>query len=329
MTEKVTETIMVEDFAPAKEKMRKDVLRGLSDDPKRLPSQYLYDERGAKLFEKICETDEYYLTRTEIAILESNIDSIRKRIGPAALVIEPGSGSGVKTRLLLENLDEPAGYVPIDVSKRQLLEFSEDVRRQFPQLEVTPVCADFTQDYEIPECDLPARKRVAFFPGSTIGNFTPDTAIDVLRHLAQLAGDDGGVLVGVDLKKDPAVIEAAYDDAQGVSRNFALNYLVRLNRELGADFQLADFDYEAPYEETHGRIEMALVSRRRQTARIDGVKVAFDPAERIGTEFSYKYDPAGFADLADKAGLRVAQVWTDPDELFSVQYLSTDGRNES
>jgi dimethylhistidine N-methyltransferase len=322
MTEKKANTIALNDCEPPTETMRDDVLRGLAQIPKSLPSQYLYDERGARLFERICETEEYYLTRTEIAILREKMDAIVDRIGRGALVIEPGSGSGVKTQLLLENLEKPAGYVPIDVAKQQLAEFAAQMNERFPDLNVMPVCADFTNGYELPPCGNAASKRVAYFPGSTIGNFTPTVAVEVLRHMAELCDDDGGVLIGVDLKKDRAIIEPAYDDAAGVSRDFALNYLVRLNRELDADFKLEQFGYEAPYNESRGRIEMALVSRCRQVAHVDGVGVMFQADERVRTEYSYKYDPEQFARLAEQARLSVSDVWTDPDRLFSVQYLN-------
>jgi dimethylhistidine N-methyltransferase len=290
--------------------------------PKVLPSQYLYDERGAQLFERICEADEYYLTRTEIAILRRHIDAIVERVGPGALVIEPGSGSGIKTELLLENLQDPVGYVPIDVAKQQLAEFAAQMDERFPALDISPVCADFTSEYELPPCGGAVRTRVAYFPGSTIGNFTPPRAVDVLRHLAELCEDDGGVLIGVDLKKDRAILEPAYDDVAGVSRDFALNYLVRLNLELDADFKLEQFGYEAPYNADRGRIEMALVSRCRQVAHIDGVDVSFDEGERVRTEYSYKYSPDEFAALAANAGLKVTDIWTDRERLFSVQYLT-------
>ena len=322
MSDCAVNQIAVHDYGPVTQTMRDDVLRGLSQEPKVLPSQYLYDERGARLFEAICETDEYYLTRTEIAILRRYMNAIVDRVGPGALVIEPGSGSGLKTRLLLENLDGPAGYVPIDVAKKQLIEFAAQVDQTFPELDVMPVCADFTNDYTLPPCDARVRKRLMYFPGSTIGNFTPPAAVEVLRRMAGLCERDGGVLVGVDLKKDRAVLEPAYDDAQGVSREFALNYLVRLNRELRADFELNQFDYEAPYNEAHGRIEMALVSRARQVAHLDGIAVSFRADERVRTEYSYKYSPEEFAILAKKAGLTVVDFWADSGRLFSVQYLS-------
>ncbi len=321
MNHRRTKKATVYDFQPTTETMRDDVLSGLARDPKILPSQYLYDERGARLFERICETEEYYPTRTEIAILRQNMDAIVNRIGPRALVVEPGSGSGLKTQLLLDSLKDPAGYVPIDVAKQQLTDFAEQMDRRFPDLNVLPVCADFTNAYELPSCGSEVRKRVAYFPGSTIGNFTPEIAVEMLRHMGELCGEDGGVLIGVDLKKDPRIIEPAYDDAAGVSREFALNYLVRLNRELDADFILEQFGYEAPYNEACDRIEMALVSQCRQVAHIEGVSVTFDTNECIRTEYSYKYSPAEFAALAAQAGLTLIDVWTDPDRLFSVQYL--------
>ncbi len=321
MIRKTIETITIHDQEPATRTMRDEVLRGLSQSPKMLPSQYLYDGRGARLFERICETEEYYLTRTEVAIMRRNMEDIAERIGPGALVIEPGSGSGTKTQLLLENLDEPAGYVPIDVAKQQLIEFATEMDERFPDLDVLPVCADFTGDYEVPDCNNEVRRRVAYFPGSTIGNFTRKNALSVLRHMSELCEQGGSVLIGVDLKKDRDRLEAAYDDAAGVSREFALNYLHRLNRELDADFVVSAFGYEAPYNEADGRIEMALVSQRDQTARIDGREVGFESDERIGTEFSYKYSPDEFAALADRAGLTVDDVWMDSEKLFSVQHL--------
>ncbi|MGD2110575.1 MAG: L-histidine N(alpha)-methyltransferase [Phycisphaerae bacterium] len=310
------------DYTPAIETMRDDVLRGLAQNPKVLPSQYLYDERGARLFERICDTEEYYLTRTEIAILRNNMDAITRRIGPGALVIEPGSGSGIKTRLLLEGLHNPVAYVPIDVAKEQLVAFAARIERDFPNLEVLPVCADFTTDYQLPACRSPIQTSLTYFPGSTIGNFTPTAAIEVLRHTAELCGIHGAVLIGVDLEKDPAILEPAYDDAAGVSHAFALNYLERMNRELDADFKIDRFGYEAPYNQSKGRIEMALVSLKRQVVRISGVPVTFEENERVSTEYSYKYSLEGFADIARSAGLQVAEVWTDPKRLFSVQYLA-------
>jgi dimethylhistidine N-methyltransferase len=314
------EHVTVHDFEPDVATMREDVLHGLRREPKRLPSQYLYDERGARLFQRICETSEYYLTRTEASILETNIDAVAARIGPGALIIEPGSGNGLKTRLLLNGLKDPAGYVPIDLSRKQLGRFAKEIEDEFPDLEVLPVCADFTGDYELPAATAEVRSRVTYFPGSTIGNFAPREAVAVLRRLATLGRS---MLIGIDLDKDRSILEPAYDDAEGHSREFALNLLVRLNRELGADFAVEQFGYEAPYNEDAGRIEMSLVSDRKQAVHIDRHRVEFQRGERMLTEYSYKFDLDGFAELAGRAGLLVAETWTDPDHLFGVLYLTS------
>lgn len=275
----------------------------------------------AQLFERIRETKEYYLIRTELGILRRHMNAIAPCVGPGALVIEPGSGSGIKTRMLLDGLKEPAGYVPIDVSKPQLTRFAAQIAREYPDLDVRPMCADFTSELELPACDADERTRTCYFPGSTIGNFIPSRAVDVLRRMAGLCADGGGVVIGVDLKKCRRMLESAYDDSEGISREFALNYLVRLNRELGADFRVDQFDYEAPYNDTLGRIEMALVSLRDQEVRFNGTRVRFRANERVRTEYSYKYTLAEFEALAGEAGLSVKDAWTDPDELFSIQYL--------
>lgn len=315
----------VRDLGPDRERMRDDVLRGLAQDPKAFPSQYLYDERGARLFERICETEEYYLTRTEIGILERNLDEISERIGPRALVVEPGSGSGVKTRMLLEALDEPAAWVPIDLSRDQLVVVGMEMERDFPELEVLPVCADFTGEPDIPTCRAEVEARVTWFPGSTIGNFTPEQAVGVLHQLARSGGEEGDVLIGVDLRKRREILEPAYDDAQGYSSEFARNILVRLNRELEADFDLEQYGYEAPWNEEAGRIEMALVSHRRQDVRIDRSRVELARDERVRTEYSYKYGLDEFEILARRAGLERVETWTDPDRLFSLQLLRPVG----
>lgn len=312
----------VHDLAPETARMREDVLAGLRRTPKRFPSQYLYDDRGARLFERICELDEYYVTRTEHAIMAEYADDVRRRIGPRATLIEPGSGAGDKALALLSRIHKPAAYVPIDVACEQLAEIAADVDKAFPDVEVVPVCADFTENHDLPLRRVSGDRRIVFFPGSTIGNFEPRAAHDLLRQLAELAGADGGVLIGVDLKKDARILEPAYDDACGVSAEFAMNILVRFNRELNADFKLEQFGYEAPYNESQGRIEMALVSKCRQVAHFDGVGVTFERDERVGTEYSYKYTLDEFAALAERAGLEVTDIWTDPDQLFSVQYLA-------
>jgi len=313
--------ITVGDFAPPTEQMHADVIAGLGKRPRELPTRYLYDERGSQLFEKICESDEYYLTRTELEIMSRHAGEMAAVIGPRALLIEPGSGSGRKTQILLEHLDRPAGYVPLDISADHLERSAAKINEQFPQLSIMPVCADFFGDFEFPDFPSGAARRVVYFPGSTIGNMLPPNAVKLLARMAGWCGAEAGLLIGVDLKKDRAVLEAAYDDAGGVSAEFALNYLVRLNRELHANFRLDKFDYAAPCNEAAGRIEMYLVSRCDQTVCIGDARFHFTAGERIRTEWSYKYTLDEFAALAAQAGLAVEKVWTDPHTMFSVQYL--------
>lgn len=310
------------DHAPDEAQMRREVLDGLSQSPRRLPSKYLYDARGAELFEQICDVAEYYLTRTETAILKTHGGEMADRIGPRAQIIEPGSGSGEKARLLLECLDEPAGYVPIDISRQQLETVAAALNRAFPALEVQPICADFTAELHIPTPGTPPNRRVVFFPGSTIGNVTPDSSVELLAKMSKVAGPGGAVLVGVDLKKDRRILERAYDDEAGVSAAFALNYLDRLNRELGADFKRDQFAYSAYYNGEVGRIEMSIVSKCDQTVRIGQQHLEFHAGERVLTEYSYKFSTEEFAALAGRAGLSVQRVWTDAGKLFSVQLLT-------
>lgn len=310
----------VHDLAPETAQMRTEVLAGLQQEPKRFPSHYLYDDRGARLFEQICEVEEYYVTRTEKAVMRQHAADISRHIGARAVLIEPGSGAGEKAQALLAELDEPAAYVPIDVAGEQLAEVAADIDRSYPEVDVVPVCADFTAKHELPLDQVDGERRVVYFPGSTIGNFEPAEARELLRRMAELAGPDGGVLIGVDLKKDPAILEPAYDDAAGVSAAFGQNILVRLNRELGADFDLEQFEYRARYDEARGRIEMALVSQSDQDVTIGETTIRFEAGERAVTEYSYKYTLAEFAQLAAEAGLTVVKAWTDPKQLFSVQY---------
>jgi dimethylhistidine N-methyltransferase len=311
----------VHDLAPAA-RFRADVLAGLRRTHKRLPCKYFYDDVGSQLFDRICELPEYYPTRTELAILHADAPAMACRLGPDCLIIEYGSGSSTKTRLLLDALDRPAGYLPVDISREHLERSAAALAAEFLGLAVLPVCADFTRHIELPPGVPAASKRVVYFPGSTIGNFAPPAARRLLAGMARLVGRDGGVLVGVDLKKDPKVIEAAYDDAAGVTAAFNRNLLARINRELGGDFRLDEFLHHALYNPTRGRIEMHLISRRRHTVRIGGECIAFDEGEAILTECSYKYTVRGFQALAASAGLRARQVWTDKRRWFSVQYLT-------
>jgi dimethylhistidine N-methyltransferase len=237
--------------------------------------------------------------------------------------VEFGSGSGTKTRLLLEHLDDPIGYVPIDISRAQLIATARTLDRQFPRLEVLPVCADYTRALELPETARPARRTVVFFPGSTIGNFEPADAARFLKRVATLVGENGAILIGVDRRKDPCRLELAYNDPEGVTAEFNLNLLSRINRELDADFDLARFAHSAIYNETAGRIEMRLISLEAQTVRIPDGRGSFrsfrlDAGEVIVTEHSYKYDVGGFSDLAGTAGLAISHQWTDPEHLFSL-----------
>jgi dimethylhistidine N-methyltransferase len=311
----------IDDRSPETAHMADEILAGLSASPKYFPSHYLYDERGLALFNEICETPEYYITRTEIAILDTAGEEIAQTIGAHAVVIAPGSGAGIKPRMLLDALHEPAAYVPIDISCEHLQESANEINRDFPTLRVAPICADFTNGLELPELDLPAERHVVYFPGSTIGNFNPGVRRDMLRMMRGLCTGDGGILIGVDLKKDVGTLEAAYDDAGGVSARFALNILTRLNRELEADCDLEQFTYGATYDAERGRIQMAIESLTDQTVHITGQPVEFAAGEKIRTEWSYKFSLEEFAALAEETGLRVQRVWTDPKNLFSIQYL--------
>lgn len=313
--------VPLHDFEPTAGEFRAAVLHGLSRTPKTLPCKFFYDKAGARLFEEICELEEYYPTRTELGILRARREEIRACLGPAALLVEPGSGSGEKTRELLDALDAPAAYVPIDISRRQLLRFAERLAADYPDLEVLPVCADYVRDdLQLPApARRPARRTVLFFPGSTVGNFTPVEAETFLRRWAARCD---GLLIGVDLQKDARRLEAAYNDARGVTAAFNLNLLSRINRELDGGFNLDAFTHRAVYDADAGRIEMRLVSRRTQTASVgDDARFAFAEGEFIVTEFSHKYTLARFAELAARAGWKTGRVWTDAEGLFSVSYL--------
>jgi L-histidine Nalpha-methyltransferase len=310
------------DLSPVVAQFRADVLRGLRRRSKRLPSKYFYDEAGSQLFDRICDLPEYYPTRTELTILRAEAPAIADRLGPNCLVIEYGSGSATKTRLLLDALDRPAGYVPVEIAREHLKRSAVAIAAEFPQLAVFPVYADFTRPFKLPSPAMSSSRRAVYFPGSTIGNFGPAAARRLLAGMAELVGQGGAVLIGVDLKKDPRVLEAAYDDAAGVTAAFNRNLLVRINRELDGGFQPDSFAHHALYNPTYGRIEMHLVSRRRQTVRLGDARIEFEEGESILTECSYKYTVRGFQALAAAAGLRARQVWTDDRRWFSVQFLT-------
>ncbi len=312
----------VSDFSPDAAVMLAEVLRGLSLPRKNIPSLYFYDQRGSELFDAITELPEYYPTRTEISILEKHGAEMAAALGPGVRLIELGSGSAVKTELLLANLDATAAYVPVEISREHLLAAAARIAADFPDLEVLPVTADFTEPFELPDPTRSrVRRNVAFFPGSTIGNFPRGMAADLLEATRREVGPGGAMLVGVDLEKDRDTLERAYNDAAGVTAEFNLNLLVRLNRELGADFEVTGFRHEAVWDEAAGRIEMRLVSLREQQVNIAGNQFAFAPGEVLVTEYSHKYSLAGFKALAEGAGFEVERVWMDPDQLFSVQLL--------
>lgn len=301
---------------------RAEILEGLRKTPKRVSPKFFYDERGSRLFDAICEQPEYYPTRTELAIMEDHVDAMADLIGPRAMLIEYGSGSSLKTRLLLEHLTTPAAYVPVDISGDYLQSVAETLASDFPDIEVLPVCADFTRAITFPAPRLSASRNVVYFPGSTIGNFARSEARELLRVMRAEAGDEGAVLIGVDLAKPREVLEPAYNDAAGVTADFNLNLLRRLNREHDADFDLDAFRHEAVYDADESRIEMRLVSVRPQSVSVAGERFRFEADEYVVTEHSHKYSPDQFAELAGDAGLDVQRVWTDPEELFSVQYLT-------
>jgi dimethylhistidine N-methyltransferase len=304
---------------------REDVLAGLALPRKELPCKYFYDARGSMLFDAICELPEYYLTRTELAIMRRHAGEMAEALGPGCLLIEYGSGSGVKTPLLLQRLRGPTGYVPVDISREHLLVSAAKLAERFESLQICPAWADFTAPFVLPATSKPAQRRAVYFPGSTIGNFGPEQAIGLMAGIAALCGPGGALLVGVDLRKSAEVLEPAYNDAAAVTAAFNLNLLARINRELGADFALTEFSHRAPFNDLQSRIEMHLVSSQRQTVHLGGSSIRFRTGESILTECSYKYSRGAFQALAAAAGLEVRQVWTDPAELFSVQYLEVKG----
>jgi dimethylhistidine N-methyltransferase len=297
-----------------------EVLEGLSGPQKSLPCKLFYDAAGSALFDAICETPEYYPTRAELGILKGHAGEIGRRLGPGCQVVEYGTGSGLKTRWLLWGLPRPAAYVPVDIAAEHLSRAAADLAARFPDVPVTPVVADFTGPFAVPDLEPPLVRRAAFFPGSTVGNFAPAEAVRLLARMARLVGRGGALVIGVDLVKDAATLHAAYNDAAGMTAAFNKNLLTRLNRDLGADFELSEFDHRAVWNAELGRIEMYLVSRRSQAVRVGGRAVRFAAGEAIHTENSHKYTPDGFATVAARAGWRVEQVWTDPARLFSVQF---------
>lgn len=314
--------ITFHDLLPAQQSMLADVIAGLSQARKRIPPKYFYDSRGCELFEAICGLPEYYPTRTELAIMRRHAGAMAGRLGPACALIEIGCGNSEKTRLLLDAL-RPQVFVPVDIAREQLESSCNALARLLPGMPIIALRADFAQPVAVPLGELAqARRRVLYFPGSTIGNFTRPEALEFLARWAPLLGAGGGALIGVDLKKDDALLNAAYNDAQGVTAEFNLNVLRHINQALGADFDLAAFRHRAFYDGGHGRIEMHLVSLRPQRVTIHRHAFEFGAGETIHTENSCKYAIAEFQDLGRAAGFEPVECWTDERSLFAVHYLT-------
>lgn len=298
-----------------------DVLEGLKKEPKELSPVWFYDELGSFLFDNICELPEYYITRTELQIMHGHASEMAQHIGPEAALIEFGSGTSLKTRLLLDQLENPIAYVPVDISREHLFTAAGAMAKDYLNLHIVPVCADFTQNFELPHFIQSAQRRVIYFPGSTLGNFEYTQAHALLVRMRKLAGNNGAMLIGIDLRKDPRMLERAYDDAAGVTAEFNINALRHVNRELGADFDLDAFDHRAVWVENESRIEMHLVSKRDQVVHLGDEKVRISRGEHLRTEYCHKYTLDSFNELAATAGLAVKRVWLDPNQQFSVQLL--------
>ncbi len=314
-----------DDLAPDREDFRADVLRGLGEAPKNIPSKYFYDEPGSDLFQKICGLPEYYPTRTETALLRDLAPDLGALAGPGCFLIEYGTGSSEKMRIVLDALDAPTAYAAVDISREHLLEVTTALAKDLPGLAVHAVCADFSQPFEVPDAGAGGTgRRLAFFPGSSLGNFTPGDAVAFLATAAAVIGAGGAMLIGIDLKKDEEILNAAYNDSQGVTAAFNLNLLARVNRELGGTFDLGAFRHHAFYNAGAGRIEMHLVSTHAQAAEVAGRTFAFAEGETIHTENSHKYGLDEFRELARRAGFTPVKAWTDARDLFSVHYLAVE-----
>jgi len=299
-----------------------EIIDGLSADRKQISPKYFYDERGSQLFDDITQLPEYYLTNTELGIMRDNIAEITASVGKQASLIEFGSGSSLKTRILLEHLSELAAYVPVDISSEHLHASAQQIRDQFPHVDVLPVVADFTRTFSLPKPMVMPVRNIIYFPGSTIGNFEHDMAMELLRVMYQEAGAGGALLIGVDLQKDPNIIENAYNDSAGITAEFNLNMLQHLNRDYGANFDINEFAHSANYDENEGRVVIELISQTDQTFEVGDTAFDIADGEAILTEYSHKYTLEGFAAMGNAAGFTVDNVWTDAEQLFSVQFLT-------
>lgn len=314
------DNVIFEDQKPAVRDSRAELLAGLQREQKQINPKYFYDTRGSELFQQITQLREYYPTRTERAILKDNAEEIARCCGRDCVLIEPGSGDSEKVRLLLDEL-RPVAYMPLDISSGFLYESALQLGREFPWLKVFSICADFSEPWQ-ERTEIPPGRRVVFYPGSTIGNMEPDRAREFLSDLRRLIGADGGVLIGVDLQKSGEILDAAYNDARGVTAEFNLNILESVNAITGADFSRRNFSHHAFYNEELKRIEMHLVSKESQTVHIDGRVIEIQAGESLHTENSYKYSLESFSSLIAAAGFTLQQSWTDSDNLFSVHYLT-------
>jgi L-histidine N-alpha-methyltransferase len=303
----------------ADQRFRIEVLAGLAHFPKSISPKFFYDQTGCRLFDEICELEEYYPSRAELGLMKERATEICSLLGPHCRIVELGSGSSIKTRVLLDSMISPAGYIPVDIAEEHLLRSATELERSYPNLTVKPVAADFTLCFEVPQ--IAAKRTVIFFPGSTIGNLEPENAIELLSRMARLTGKNGGLLIGVDLKKDQATLERAYNDSKGVTGAFNLNLLTRINRVFGTNLSHHRFRHCARYNKNLGRIEMSLISLTQQRVSLEGQIINFAPGERIITEYSYKYGLGEFAKLAANAGWTTSKAWTDPKKLFSIHYL--------
>lgn len=311
----------IEKVKNKKESELSEILNGLSKKQKTLPSKLFYDERGSKLFDQICELEEYYPTKTELKIMEENIGKITSVFNDESLFIEFGSGSSIKTRILLEHLPNISGYIPIDISEEYLIKSAQKLREEFPSIDIYPVAADYTKPLILPSIAKRVSHKIAYFPGSTIGNFPVHEAKEFLKVIYNLVGEHGGLLIGVDLKKDVKILETAYNDSQNVTAEFNLNILHRLNNEFGFDFNPDNFEHRAIYNEEFGRIEMHLFPKVDQEFGVNDYRFYIKKGESILTEYSHKYSLKDFAELVSDYFV-VDKVWTDSNNLFSIQYLT-------
>ncbi len=315
------------DLLPTAEHARAEILAGLKAKPKRISPKYFYDEHGSALFDAICEQPEYYPTRTELGIMQDHAADMAAVLGPDVMVVELGSGSSVKIRLLLDALEHPSAYVPVDISREHLAQAAERINKAYSSLQVLPVSADFTRPFKLPRPTRDVRRVVVYFPGSTIGNFEPMAAQRLLEMIRLRVGPGGGLLVGVDLKKEVSLLNAAYNDAAGVTAQFNRNILDHVNRLADAAFDASSFEHHAYYNTLLGRIEMHLVSRHAQSLLVGGERIEFTAGESIHTENSYKYSVEEFASLANRSGFTVEQLWTDARQMFSVQFLQVEAKS--